>query len=163
MVIETDRLILRKFALTDAASFYQLNSDSEVLKYTIDKPFASVDAAKSFIRNYKNYEKHGYGRWSVVLKETNEFIGWCGLKNHHDEFIDLGYRFLKTHWGKGYATEAGLACIVYGFSELGLSQIIGRATVDNVASIRVLEKCGMRFLKEDKCDGLQAVYYQISK
>ncbi|MGB0850229.1 MAG: GNAT family N-acetyltransferase [Bacteroidia bacterium] len=163
MVIETDRLILREFALTDAASFYLLNSDSEVLKHTIDKPFASVDDAKEFLKNYKNYEKDGFGRWTVVLKNSNEFIGWCGLKNHNDEFIDLGYRFLKSHWGKGYATEAGQACIQYGFSELGMSQIIGRATIENLASIRVLQKCGMKFMKEDKCDGLQAVYYQISK
>jgi RimJ/RimL family protein N-acetyltransferase len=69
-----------------------------------------------------------------------EFLGWCGLKYLFEtNEVDLGYRFMKKFWGKGYATEAALACIEYGFATLNLHQIVGRALPGNLASIKVLE------------------------
>jgi ribosomal-protein-alanine N-acetyltransferase len=89
------------------------------------------------------YTLYNHGRWAVHQKSNLEFIGWCGLKCRPERNeIDLGYRFMKKFWGKGYATEAAFACIQYGFNRLNLQQIIGRALPGNVASIKVLENAG---------------------
>src|SRR5690606_30529073 len=83
--------------------------------------------------------------WLMHLKETGEFIGWCGLKYLADENqTDLGYRLLKKHWNKGYATEASRACLDYGFHVLGLKKIIARAMKPNVNSIKIMQKLGMQ-------------------
>jgi ribosomal-protein-alanine N-acetyltransferase len=163
-LIETPRLLLREILISDAEDMYILNSDLDVVRYTGDVPFSSIEETKEFISNYNHYHKYGYGRWAVILKETKEILGWCGLKNHDDEFIDLGYRFHQKHWGKGYATESAKACIEYGFNTLQMTEIIGRAMPENPASIAVLEKVGMKYWKEDECEGLHAAkYFRISK
>jgi len=161
-ILETERLQLRQFDISDAQKMFELNSDEEVLKYTGDKKFASIEAAKQFLENYNAYSKTGFGRWSVILKSNNEFIGWCGLKYHKEGFVDIGYRFFKKDWNKGYATESAKACLEYGFHELKLKEIIGRAARENVASIRVFEKLKMKFHRNlDNCDGIHdAVIYK---
>jgi [ribosomal protein S5]-alanine N-acetyltransferase len=164
-VFKTERLDLRKFQTDDASFFYEMNSDPEVIKYTGDVNFESVEAARQFIENYDHYSKHGYGRWTVVLRKTGEPIGFCGLKNHPEEgYVDLGYRFIKSEWGKGFATEASLACLFFGFQEYGLTEIVGRTAKANPASVRVLEKIGMKFWKEAPCLGIDdSIYYRIRK
>lgn len=164
MILETSRLLLRTFVVEDARAFYDLNRHWDVIRFTGDTPFLSVLEAKYFIENYKEYEQQGFGRWAVVEKETGRFIGFCGLKLNEQGQVDLGFRFYKQKWGKGFASEAALACIEYGFNTLGLEEIIGRAVKENVASIRVLQKCGMRYFKEGECNGLHtAHYYRITK
>ena len=163
MIIETQRLILRKFKVEDAPALHALNSDHLVMKYTGDLPFNDIEDAKQFVRNYDHYNLHGYGRWSVILKSNKNFIGWCGLKKHDSGYSDLGFRFSQEHWNKGYATESAKACIEYGFTKLQLNEIIGRVAQDNIASIKVLEKLGMGFWKKDECKGIaDALYYRIS-
>ena len=104
------------------------------------------------------------GRWAVIRKKDDAFLGWCGLKKHEDGMVDLGFRLMKKYWNKGYATEAAKACVDHGFNTLGLKEIIGRAAQENMASINVLEKCGMDFWKEDECKGIDdSVYYRIRK
>lgn len=163
-VLETTRLYLHKMSEHEAEDFYLLNSDPEVVKYTGDATFESVEHARQFILAYPDYEKFGYGRWVVRLKETDEFLGWCGLK-WTDEMneTDLGFRFHKKHWNKGYATESARACIDHGFHQLGLQTIIGRAMHENKASIKVLEKVGMHYWKEVLCSLHDAVCYRIEK
>lgn len=167
MIFETNRLILRELETGDALNFYHLNSDPEVLKYTGDQPFVSEQAAFDFLFNYpkNSYEKYGYGRWAVELSDTNEWIGWCGLKfSLENNETDIGYRFFKKHWGNGYATEAAKASLDYGFNELNLNKIVGRAMNDNIASIIVLKKIGMKFEKDILMDGMYpAVLYSILK
>jgi RimJ/RimL family protein N-acetyltransferase len=161
-LIETTRLGLREFSLEDAESMYSLNLDQEVLKFTGDIPFKSVIEAKEFLANYSDYKRNGFGRWTVVLKETHEAIGWCGLKRHDEGFVDIGFRFLKKEWNKGFATESAQACLKYGFEELGLSEIIGRVATENIGSIKVLEKLEMSYWKKAPCDGIDdALYYRI--
>lgn len=161
---ETDRLILREFHSSDAIHFFNLNQDPDVIKYTGDFPFKSIMDAKKFLERYPDYLFHGFGRWAVILKSTGEFIGWCGLKSNEEGLVDLGFRFFRNHWNKGFATEAARATLHYGFNTLGLTQIIGRSAVENKASIRVLEKINMQFWKNGACDGIQkAVYYRIHK
>ena len=164
-VLKTPRLDLRQFKSDDAPFFYEMNNDPLVMAYTGDLPFESVGEARQFVDNYDHYTKHGYGRWTVVERRTGEPIGFCGLKNHPDEgYIDLGYRIIQSEWGKGYATEAAQACVIYAFQHLGMDEIVGRTAQDNIGSIRVLEKVGMQFWKHDVCEGLDdSVYYKIKK
>lgn len=162
IITETERLILREFEISDASSFYALNASWEVLKYTGDVAFNSVDDAESLIKNYSDYRRNGFGRNTVLLKPNLEVIGWCGLKKHEDGMIDLGYRFFEKDWNKGYATEASEAMLEIGFEEYGIKEIVGRTDERNLGSIRVLEKIGMEFWKKDSCEGIEdSMYYKI--
>ena len=164
MVLETERLILRNFEESDSMAMYALNRDSEVLKFTGDVPFSNPDEALLFIRNYDHYATFGFGRWAVLLKNSNAFIGWCGLKLNEENLVDIGFRFFKKEWGKGYATESAKAVLDYGFNILKLKEIIGRASKDNISSIRVLEKLNMTFWKQDRFMGVEeSIYYRIKK
>lgn len=164
VIIETQRLFLYEFAPVDAQCFYDLNANKEVMQFTGDEPFKSVDESETFIKNYAAYKEYGFGRWTIVLKEDKTPIGWCGLKQHPSGMVDLGYRLQKQFWGKGYATEAAKACLTYGFEQLGIREIVGRTAKANRASISVLEKLGMTFWKEAPCEGIQdSIYYKITK
>jgi RimJ/RimL family protein N-acetyltransferase len=103
----TSRLLLRELNEQDASDMYELNNDPAVIRYTGDAPFESLEAAAAFIRAYDQYAKNGFGRWAVVLRESNEVLGWCGIRKYEEDgMTDIGYRFHQRHWGKGYATEA---------------------------------------------------------
>lgn len=148
VIVETSRLLLREFLLADSENLYLLNSDPDVIRYTGDDAFQSEEDARRFLERYDKYRRYGYGRWTVILKETNEYAGWCGLSYMTESMeTDLGFRLLKRFWNKGIATEAAKASIAYGFETLGLKKIVGRAMVENMASRRVLEKTGMQFEK----------------
>jgi RimJ/RimL family protein N-acetyltransferase len=162
IIIKTSRLLLREFIIEDAYDLYLLNNDEEVLRYTGDVPFLSIEEAKEFILRYDQYRKYRCGRLAMILTDTNEFLGWCGLKyvEHNGEY-DLGFRLKKRFWNNGYATEAAQACLNYGFSELLLSCIIGRARKENTASINVLQKVGMRHVKEIEEKGNMIAVFSI--
>ncbi len=163
-VFETNRLILREFELSDDVNLFNLNSNPLVIKYTGDIPFKSTKHVRTFIQNYTDYKKYGFGRWAVIYKESNLFLGWCGLKQHPEGFVDIGFRFFQAEWGKGYATEAALETLNYAFNMLELDEVIGRAASDNPASIRVLEKINMTYWKTESCDGIEnARIFRITK
>ncbi|WP_276391272.1 GNAT family N-acetyltransferase [Eudoraea chungangensis] len=161
IVLETKRLLLREFVLDDARNMFNLNSDPEVIRYTGDQAFRSVDDARLFIESYKEYSDNGFGRWAVVEKKRSVFIGWCGFKRNEEDLIDLGFRFFKKQWNKGFATEAAKATLAYGFGSLNFDRIIGRAAKDNVASIKVLNKIGMQYYKVDECHGIHDAHYYV--
>lgn len=167
IITETKRLFLRKFTPEDLALIYELNANWEVVKYTGNQSFKSLEEAKEVLENViikGQYEKYGMGRWAVIVKETGEFIGWCGIRpNDNIAEIDLGYRYFQHSWGKGYATEAAFATLQYGFEVLNLPLIIGQAMDENIASRRVLEKVGMRFVKKTTCAEAAAHYYEMTK
>jgi len=145
IVATTPRLELRRFSLDDVEGLYNLNNDPDVIRYSGDRSFKDRQEVATFILNYDQYEKHGIGRWSVYLRETAAYIGFCGLKFNPDKNqLDLGFRFYRRQWGKGYATESALAALRIGFDEFGADIIVGRAMQDNVASHRVLKKLAMR-------------------
>lgn len=149
-ILDTERLFLREFTIDDAQLLIDLNSNSNVTRYTGDGPVESVAKAKEILETiiFPQYPNK-IGRWAVHLKSNNEFIGWCGLKFIEElNEIDLGYRFFEKHWGKGYATESAKAVLAYGFNALKLQEIVARAAIDNTNSIKVLEKVGMKFEKE---------------
>lgn len=160
-ILETSRCYLRQLTIDDATHFYELNSNPEVIKYTGDNAFESIDAARQFLQNYNPYQKYGYGRWAVIDKKTNEFLGWCGLKYSPElNETDLGFRFFKKYWNQGYATETAKACLEYGFNQLHLTKIVGRAMEANVASVKVLEKIGMTFVMKCEFELHDGVLYQ---
>lgn len=162
-LFESRRLGYREFIPDDAHDLYLLNSDPEVIRHTGDAPFHSEEEARAFILGYSNYQDDGFGRWSVVRRVDQQYLGWCGL-NRIGEDIDLGYRFFQSVWGRGYATEAAQACISFGFGQLGISRIIARALPENIASWKVLEKVGMNFAGFGQCKGLDgARIYEISR
>lgn len=162
IILETPRLCLYEMAETDAADFYELNADPEVMRYTGDKAFETVEEARELVRNYKQYELRGYGRWTMIHKQTGEFIGWCGLRYLEDwQETDIGYRLLRKFWNQGYATEAAQASIDFGFNQLNLNRIIGRAHKDNAASIRVFEKLGLSFEKFYEENGEISVLFAV--
>lgn len=152
IILETERIILRNFTPKDGQLIYDLNNDPDVTTYTGD-PIHSLEHAQQVLENsiLPQYVLYNHGRWAVHVKEGGAFIGWCGLKTRpeRNNEIDLGYRFFKHSWGKGYATEAAFACLKYGFEKLGLARIVGRAMPGNIASVKVLEKIGMHYIGDE--------------
>lgn len=164
IVLETSRLVLREFLIEDAKDIFELNSDTEVIRYTGDQPFASVEVARLFLQGYNKYAADGYGRWTVLLKEDSSYLGWCGLNySAVTDETDLGFRFMRRHWNQGFATEAAEGCLHFGLHELRLNRIIGRAMAENKASVRVLEKIGMTFESEFDAHGGKCVKYCLEK
>ena len=160
--IETERTIMRKLTKEDAIDFYTLNLDEEVLKFTGDKPFENIQTAVDFLTNYDQYEKYGVGRLAVIDKATLKFIGWCGLKYSQDKNeYDIGFRFYRNYWNKGYATETAKKYLDFGFSKLKIEKIVGRAMKENIGSIKVLEKIGMIFKENFDFEGQQGVIYEL--
>lgn len=162
VVIETERLLLRRFTTDDAGLIYQLNRDPEVTRYTLD-PVRDEAHAREVLEKVilPQYAMYNHGRWAVHSRADLSFLGWCGLKFRAERNeIDLGYRYNRESWGRGYATEAAYACLEYGFKKLMIRRILGRALPGNSASIRVLEKCGMKYLGEETIDGLLHKTYE---
>ncbi|MBI3510412.1 MAG: GNAT family N-acetyltransferase [Bacteroidetes bacterium] len=160
-LFETSRLRFRDMLVADAEILFELNSDPEVIRYTDDPPFNSLEKTRIFIEErLAAYAKAGYGRWIAELKENKEVIGWCGLKFVEEKKeTDVGYRFFRKFWGKGYGTESCGAALEYGFEKLGVKKIFAEARKENAASIRIMEKCGMKFLRESKgCEGETVIY-----
>lgn len=163
VVIETERLVLRTFTGLDTNLIYELNSDPDVTQYTHD-PVKDIAHASEILEKVilPQYALYNHGRWAVHLKPSLQFLGWCGLKYRPElNEIDLGFRLKKEFWGKGYATEAAFASIKYGFEIVGLKQITGRAEIDNFASWKVLEKCGMIYVGIQEVDGFPVKTYEI--
>lgn len=160
----TDRLRLRELNEGDALFAFELNADPEVIRYTGDDPFESIEDAGEFLKNYQSYIKYGFGRWGVEIRETGELIGWCGLKYtpELDEF-DVGFRFFKQFWNQGFATESAMKCLEIGFQEFAMERIVGRAMTENLGSIRVLQKIGLSFVSDYKFDEEEGVLYAINQ
>lgn len=166
IIIETERLQLRKFNTRDAKAVLAFNGHPEVQKYTGDSLLKTIDEAQKIITDIwlPEYEKYSYARWAVIYKPEQKVIGFAGLK-YLPEIgeTDIGYRFLPDYWGKGIATEVSKEIIKYGFEVLGLKKIIGIIEPSNVASEKVLEKIGLHFYKRDEYggDGGQYKWYKI--
>lgn len=143
--LTTSRLLLRPHTKQDAVFMIQLNLDPEINRYTPDGPLESEQQALRIIESLRSqFQDRKIGRFIVIEKQTGIKLGWCGLKYlEKSNEIDLGYRFLKSHWRKGFATEAAKRCLEYGFRDCGFNRITARIQPDNVASISVAKKLGM--------------------
>lgn len=168
--LETDRLILRPFVLTDDKDMFVLDSNPLVHRYLGENPVENIEQSQEVIAMVMNqYQTNGIGRWATIEKETGLFIGWSGLKfitkpeNNKVNYHDIGYRLMPQFWGKGYATEATKVWLKYGFEQLDLTEIIGAAHEENKASRRVLEKCGLQFVEQFMWHDLTCDWLSISK
>jgi [ribosomal protein S5]-alanine N-acetyltransferase len=165
--IITERLILRPLSMDDLEGMFELDSNTEVVKYVGTPPLKSKAESKAVIEFIqRQYEELGVGRLAVLLKDTEEFIGWAGLKlftaemNGHQHFFDVGYRFIPSYWGKGYATEACKASIRLGFEVYKAEKICAIAMKKNIASHNVLIKSGLKFINEFEMEGDAINWYE---
>lgn len=168
--LETERLILRPLTLEDTNGMFALNSNPEVQKHVGNQPIKTIAEAKENIEFIlQQYVENGVGRLAIIEKESNEFLGWGGLKliteemNGHQNFYELGYRFLPKYWGKGFATEVGKASIKYGFEELKLEVIYAIAAIENQASKSVLEKIGFKVIAIFNYQNLPHYWFELNK
>ena len=165
VVLETDRLLLREFVKEDAEPFFWLNTDPEVLRYVPDKTLVDIDQARQILLDHPiaDYRKHGFGRCACILKSTGENIGFAGLK-YLEELgdVDVAFRLMRVYWGSGLATEAAIASVRFGFNDLGLRRIIGLVMPENIASVRVLEKAGLRYAESVAFWGNQFSKYVVA-
>lgn len=165
-IFETERLLLRELEGYDREAMFELNRDPEVVRYVGVDAMVDIAEAGHYVKvGRQRYAEDGCGRWAVVLKATNEMIGWSGLRPVEDfgGCIDLGYRYMKKHWGKGYASEAAAACLDYGFKELNMGRIDAHCMVENKASERVMQKIGMTFEGEYELGTKKVVRYFKNK
>lgn len=163
-LFSTERIRFREMEPDDWDWFHRLNNDPEVMKFTGEDPFDTEAETRAFLERYDQYKLYGLGRWTMVRKSDLEVLGWCGLKYMPEtQEVDLGYRLFQQFWNRGYATEASLGSLRYGFEVLGLPEIIGRVLKENVASSRVMEKIGMEFSGEGLCEGEESFRYSMKK
>ena len=152
--LETQRLRLRRVTTGDALLLYALDGDPEVIRYTNlggrgTLEFYRETLLPRWLKFYEEYEGRGY--WIAEEKAGGEFLGWFHFRPAQNaplgtmEEAELGYRLQKSAWGKGYATEIAREFVRKGFEELGAARITATALAANRASIRVMEKSGLRF------------------
>lgn len=158
--VQTDRLTLRQFELTDADFMLALLNDPSFIQNIGDRNVRTLADAEKYIENgaMASYAKNGFGLLAVTLTETGETLGMCGLiKRDALEDVDIGYAFLPKFWSKGYAIEAAQGVMKFAKEVIGLKRVVAIVDPANAGSIRVLEKLGMKFeklmkLSEDDID-----------
>lgn len=148
IVLETDRLVLRRLTLNDAPFIVELLNDPAFLRYIGDRGVRNVQDARQYLLKgpIASYEQFGFGLYLTFLKESGDPIGMCGLlKRDTLKDVDVGFAWLPAHCRQGFATEAVKAVIEHGRDTLGLKRIVAITSPDNDASIGVLKKVGLRF------------------
>lgn len=165
MIIETNRLILREYTMDDFNDLYQILSDPETMKH-YPKPYDEKGTIRWLEWSINNYRQYGFGLWAIELKETNEFIGDCGitLQNIDNELLpEIGYHINKKHWKKGYAKEAGLAVLNWGFNNTNYEAFYSYMNNTNVASYSTAASIGMEKIKEYIDEDEFLFVYKITK
>jgi [ribosomal protein S5]-alanine N-acetyltransferase len=146
--LETERLLLRRLTGADADDMFAYASDADVARYTTWTPHESVEDSRDFIRRvmseYEDFNRSSW-TWGIYLKEESKIIGTLGIWGRSHFRAEVGYAIGKAYWGKGYVTEAVGAVLTYAFGTLELNRIEAECLPDNVASARVMEKCGMLY------------------
>lgn len=170
ILVETERLILRELEFIDEIDLFEMDSDPEVHLFIENNPVKSIEEITKVIEMLKKqYKENGIARWAVIDKLTNECVGWSGLKyfnqslNNHNNFYELGYRFKKKHWGKGYATESSTAILDYGFANLNVDKFFAITDPQNVNSKKVLYKLGFDFKETFDYEGNPTDWFELKK
>jgi [ribosomal protein S5]-alanine N-acetyltransferase len=170
MILETERLILRRFVLEDLDDLFELYRDEEIRRYFPEGVlnYAQTKAELEwFLNGHPRFPE--LGLWATVNKETGEFMGRCGLLPwiiEDRQEVEVAYLLGKKFWGQGFATEAALAIVQYAFENLDLSRLICLIDPENTASAKVAERIGMHF--EQRVDGIDGdnfptLIYAISR
>lgn len=157
-------LIMRPLQSSDLDALATIWSDPEVTQFLPSRGAPiSKEAAKKSLRNFiEHWEERNYGIWAIVQHVSSPMIGYCGLR-YLDELkeVEVLYALAKQYWGRGITTQAAKAAIAYGFNIAHLDRIIAMAFPENQASIRVMEKAGLKYEKQIHIFNLDAVYYSI--
>ena len=154
--IRTERLILRRWRDDDLEPFAELNADPQVMAHMpalLDR--RDSDALATRIR--EQFEQRGFGLWAVEVPGAAPFIGYVGLSvprftAHFTPCVEIGWRLARPYWGRGYATEAALASLAFGFENVGLQEIVSFTVPANVRSIAVMQRIGMTHDPADDFD-----------
>jgi RimJ/RimL family protein N-acetyltransferase len=156
ILLETARLCLQELDPADAGLILRVLNTEGFLRHVGDRGVKDLDQAIAYITEgpRASYARHGHGLWKVVLKDTGEAAGICGLVRRDSlPGPDLGYAFLPGFENRGLASEASAAVLRHGVEVIGLPRILAIVSADNAASIRVLEKSGMQAEGEIEIDG----------
>lgn len=148
IVLETERLVLRRLSTHDAEFILGLLNEPSFLRYIGDRGVRTIEDARAYIAKgpIDSYDRHGFGLFLVSRKEDGAPIGMCGLLRRDAlPDVDVGFAFRPAFWGQGYAFESAAAVLSYGREVLGLGRIVAITSPENEGSIRVLTKLGMRF------------------
>ena len=154
--LQTDRLLLRPFASTDADAIYALQSNARVLRYWDSPPWTERSRAEAFIAACRKMEEEGNGaRLAIETRGNGTFVGWCSMFRWNPVYrsLGIGYCLDETAWGKGYATEAVHAMLQWAYGTLELNRVEAELDTRNIASARVLEKLGFKLegLRREDC------------
>ena len=166
-IIETERLELRPLAMDDLDALALIYADPEVRKYFPEGTLTREETREELawiIDVY--YAEHGFGLWATTFKQTNDFIGRCGLLPWTIEGrseVEVAYLLARDHWGRGLGTEAARAILAYGFDELRLPRLISLIDPANRASVNVARKIGMRLEREAEIDGDATLVYSAAQ
>ncbi|MFA9378600.1 MAG: GNAT family N-acetyltransferase [Lachnotalea sp.] len=145
-IIETERLYLREMNTKDYKSLCKILQDKETM-YAYEHAFSDKEAKEWMDKQLISYSENGFGLWALVLKDTEEMIGQCGITIQpcNDKQVhEVGYLLQKDYWKKGYATEAAIACKEYAFNTLGINEIYSIIRDNNIASQNVARRNGMQ-------------------
>lgn len=148
IILETERLALRKLSVNDAEFILELLNEPSFLKNIGDKGVRNQAGAAQYILDgpMASYERFGFGLYRVELKDSETPIGICGLlKRDALPDVDVGFAFLPKYWARGYAVESASAVMKHGRDVLGIGRIVAITAPDNQGSIKVLEKIGLKF------------------
>lgn len=152
--LETDRLVLRAPREDDADDLFALNDDPDVMRYLNGgKPASRAEIVEEVLPRLMSYADRadGYGFWIAQEKAGGAFVGWFHLRPAPQDGVpdepEVGYRLRKACWGRGYATEGSLALIDLAFTSLGARRVFAQTMTVNAGSRRVMEKCGLRFVR----------------
>jgi RimJ/RimL family protein N-acetyltransferase len=164
-MLETERLLIRRFTPEDLPRLIEMRSDPEVNIYLGGTKLQNPEAITKRMQVYIDcYEKFGFGVCAMIWKETGETIGWSGLMPLGDTGeIEVGYGMIKEFWGRGIGLECAKAWLDYGFREKKLERIVAVAYPENKGSWRIMEKLGMKYEKNAEHYGEECVFYGISK
>lgn len=170
IITETDRLILREMVQTDFDALCAIMCDTKTMAAAYETPFTPAEVQGWLGRHQKRYEDCGFGLWAVVLKQTGEMIGQCGLTWqdwHGEKILEIGYLFQRAHWHKGYATEAAVACKEYAFTALGADSVYSTIRDSHTASRNVAIRNGMavvdRFTKNFRYVDMNFLLYRAQR
>ncbi len=157
----TERLTLKPFTAREMVAAFAYFRDAEVMRYISGGPDQKIeDTAKRLARYALHQANYGFSKWAVFDKATNKLIGDAGfMLLEEGPAFELGYRFVKPMWGKGFATEVARAWLSAARTELKLKEPVAFAHPDHQSSIHVLEKIGMRFKDRRRCYGMDVVFY----
>lgn len=163
--LETARLRLRLFTPADFDRMCEITRDPQVMRYIgYGHPLTREETLTNLNMIMNGFRRRGYGRWALERRDTGALIGYCGLSSGNPEVgIEVAYMLARDEWGKGFALEAGRASLRYGFERLGVDSIAGLTFHDNRRSRAVLERLGMKFIRDANYYDFTCVHYTIAR